>query len=44
MDESTKPFEAALGWLVVLDKGEFVSKSALLEIKRQGIKRRLIGF
>ena len=39
MDESTNPFEAALGWLVDLDKGEFVSKSALLEIKR-----KLIGF
>ena len=44
MDESTNPFEAALGWLVDLDRGEFVSKSALLEIKRQGIKRKLIGF
>jgi len=44
MDESTNPFEAALGWLVDLDRGEFVSKSALLAIKRQGIKRKLIGF
>ena len=44
MDASTNPFEAGLGWLVNLDSGDFVGKSALLEIKRQGIKRKLIGF
>ena len=44
MDTSTNPSEAGLGWLVDLDKGDFVGKSALLEIKRQGVKRKLIGF
>jgi len=44
MDTSTNPFEAGLGWLVDLDNGEFIGKSALLEIKRRGIKRKLIGF
>jgi len=44
MDASTNPFEAGLGWLVNLGNGDFVGKSALLEIKRQGIKRKLIGF
>ena len=44
MDASTNPFEAGLGWLVNLENGDFVGKSALLEIKRQGIKRKLIGF
>ena len=44
MDASTNPFEAGLGWLVDLNNGDFVGKSALLEIKRQGIKRKLIGF
>ncbi len=44
MDTSTNPFEAGVGWLVDLEKGEFIGKSALLEIKRQGIKRKLIGF
>ena len=44
MDAGTNPFEAGLGWLVNLDKGEFIGKSALLEIKRQGVKRKLIGF
>ena len=44
MDTSTNPFEAGLGWLVDLNNGDFVGKSALLEIKRQGIKRKLVGF
>jgi len=44
MDIGTNPFEAGLGWLVDLEKGDFVGKSALLEIKRQGIRRKLIGF
>jgi len=44
MDASTNPFEAVLGWLVDLAHGDFIGKSALLEIKRKGIKRKLIGF
>ena len=44
MDTDTNPFEAGLGWLVDLDKGDFVGKKALLEIKRRGIKRKFIGF
>ncbi|HXZ29643.1 MAG TPA: glycine cleavage system aminomethyltransferase GcvT, partial [Dehalococcoidia bacterium] len=44
MDKSTNPFEAGLGWLVDMDDGDFIGKSALLEIKRQGVKRKHIGF
>ncbi len=44
MDTSTNPFEAGVGWLVNLDNGEFIGKNALLDIKRQGVKRKLIGF
>lgn len=44
MDTSTNPFEAGLGWLVDIDHGEFIGKSTLLEIKRQGVRRKLIGF
>jgi aminomethyltransferase len=44
MDRTTNPFEAGLGWLVEMDDGDFVGKSALLEIKRQGVKRKHIGF
>jgi len=44
MDRSTNPFEAGLGWLVEMDNGNFIGKSALLEIKRQGVKRKHSGF
>ena len=44
MDKSTNPFEAGLGWSVEMDNGDFIGKSALIEIKRQGVKRRHIGF
>jgi len=44
MDTSTNPYEVGLGWLVEMDNGDFIGKSALLEIKRQGIMRKHIGF
>jgi aminomethyltransferase len=44
MDTSTNPFEAGLGWFVEMDSGDFIGKSALLEVNRQGIKRKHIGF
>jgi len=37
------PYEANLGRVVKLDKGEFVGRSALAEIDRQGPRRRLVG-
>jgi aminomethyltransferase len=44
MNKSTNPFEAGLGWLVEMDNGDFIGRSALLEAKRQGVKRKLVGF
>jgi aminomethyltransferase len=38
------PFEAALDWIVKLDKGEFMGRSALGRQKEQGITRKLTGF
>lgn len=37
------PYEARLGWVVKLDKGEFVGRTALAAIKAQGPARRLVG-
>src|SRR5216684_5375369 len=41
---SITPLEADLGWIVKLDKGEFVGREALLRQKEQGVRRKLIGF
>lgn len=44
IDETTNPLEAGLGWITKLEKGEFIGREALLEIKRKGITRKLVGF
>jgi len=38
------PYEVGLGWLVDLDKkSDFVGKAALARIKKQGVKKKLVG-
>jgi aminomethyltransferase len=44
MDDSTTPLEAGLGWVVKLDKGEFMGRDALLRQREQGLARKLVGF
>jgi len=41
--EDTNPYEAGLGWLVKLDKGDFVGRDALASIRENGPARKLIG-
>jgi len=41
---SITPFEAGLGWIVKMEKGEFIGRAALARQKEQGIARKLIGF
>lgn len=36
------PYEAGMGWLVKLKKGEFVGRDALQKIKEEGVSRRLV--
>src|ERR1039457_3007001 len=44
IDASISPLEAGLGWIVKLDKGDFVGRAALLKQKESGLTRKLIGF
>lgn len=44
MDEATNPLEAGLGFIVKLDKGDFLGRDVLVKVKEQGPRRRLIGF
>ncbi|MGI8960167.1 MAG: glycine cleavage system aminomethyltransferase GcvT [Bryobacteraceae bacterium] len=41
---SINPFEADLGWIVKMDKGDFVARSTLEKVVNQGITRKLVGF
>jgi len=44
LSASVNPFEADLGWIVKMEKGEFVGRSALERALQQGIARKLAGF
>ncbi len=44
IDRTTTPYEAGLGWVVKLKKGDFLGRDVLIEQKREGTQRRLIGF
>jgi len=40
----TNPLEAGLGWVVKLDKGDFIGRGAIARVKDQGLTRKLVGF
>jgi aminomethyltransferase len=42
--EQTNPYEAGLGWLVKLEKGDFIGREALRDVAETGPKRKLVGF
>jgi len=41
---SINPWEADLGWIVKMDKGDFVGRAALEKLKTAGRTRKLVGF
>ena len=41
---SITPFDAGLGWIVKLDKGDFIGRDALVKQKEKGRTRALAGF
>jgi aminomethyltransferase len=43
IDEQTTPLEAGLGWVVKLDKGDFVGRDALVAQRAAGVRRRIVG-
>ena len=43
IDDRINPYEARLGWIVKLDKGDFIGRNALLKQKESGLTRRLAG-
>jgi aminomethyltransferase len=44
MDETTTVWEADLGWIVKLEKGDFIGREALQRQKAEGLRRKLVGF
>ena len=44
IDDTVTPWEADLGWIVRMGKGDFVGREALARQKAEGVARRLVGF
>jgi aminomethyltransferase len=44
IDDEHTVLEADLGWIVKLQKGEFIGRAALARQKAEGIGRKLVGF
>lgn len=38
------PLEAGLGWITKLQKGDFIGRDALSDLKEKGLQRKLVGF
>jgi aminomethyltransferase len=43
LTDSTNPLEVGLGWVVKLDKGDFVGRGPITLLKESGLKRQLVG-
>jgi len=44
IDDTTTPWEADLGWIVKMKKGDFCGRAALEAQKAAGVTRKLVGF
>ncbi len=44
IDDETNPFEAGLGWITKMAKGDFLAKDVLTKIKADPRSRQLVGF
>ncbi len=43
MDITTNPWAAGLGWVIDLEKGDFLGRTALVALKEVGISQKLVG-
>ena len=43
LSDTTNPFAAGVGWVVKLDKGDFVGKAAIIQGKQKGLPVQLAG-
>ena len=44
INDETDPISAGLGWVVKLDKGDFIGRDVMARVKAEGPKRKLVGF
>ncbi|MBV6520701.1 MAG: Aminomethyltransferase [Gemmatimonadaceae bacterium] len=44
IDDTVTPLEAGLGWIVKMNKGDFVGRDALVRQKAEGVAKKLVAF
>ncbi|MDP5171047.1 MAG: glycine cleavage system aminomethyltransferase GcvT [Bacteroidia bacterium] len=44
INDHTSPLEAGLGWITKLNKGDFNGRDAILKLKEEGPKKKLVAF
>lgn len=44
IDDNTNPYEATLGWAIKPQAKNFMNKAQIVNVKEQGLKRKLVGF
>jgi aminomethyltransferase len=44
IDDTTTPWDAGLGWICKLSKGDFLGREILIRQKETGVSRALVGF
>ena len=44
IDQDITPLEAGLGFFVKLEAGDFIGRTALIQQKQEGLKRKLVEF
>ena len=44
IDDTTNALEADLGWIIKLQKGDFLGRDALVQVKERASTRKLVGF
>jgi len=45
IDDTTSPIEAGLGWITkFVDHKDFIDKDYMLQLKAEGLKRKMVGF
>lgn len=43
LTDTTDPISSGLGWVVKLEKGDFIGKAAIAKVKAEGVKTKLVG-
>lgn len=44
INDQLNPYESGLGWVIKPDAKEFIGKDIILDYKKQGLRKKLVGF